>query len=68
LGPPARVRYSDVEDGLVIRVEIAARHRRVLMASHTLEEVQLDAGIGHPGQVHEVADAVLQHSTLTVDW
>jgi hypothetical protein len=34
----------------VIRVEITAGHRRVLMASHTLEKVQLDAGVGHPGQ------------------
>jgi hypothetical protein len=50
LGPPARVRRSDVEDGLVIRVEIAARHRRVLMATHTLEKVQLDAGVGHPAR------------------
>jgi hypothetical protein len=31
-------------------VEITARHRRVLMASHTLEKVQLDAGVRHPGQ------------------
>ena len=28
----------DIEHGLVIRVEITARHRRVLMASHTLEK------------------------------
>jgi hypothetical protein len=34
----------------MIRVELAARHRRVLMASHTLEKVQFDAGVGHPGQ------------------
>jgi hypothetical protein len=34
----------------VIRVEITARHRQVLMASHTLEKVQLDAGVGHPDQ------------------
>ena len=50
MGPLARVRHSDVKDGLVIRVEITARHRQVLMASHTLEKVQLDAGVGHPGQ------------------
>ena len=43
----ADLRHSDVKDGLVIRVETTARHRRVLMAS-TLEEVQLGAGIGHP--------------------
>ena len=41
----------------MIRVEITARHRRVLMASHTLEQVQLDAGIGHPGQ-RSVSQAV----------
>ena len=29
----------------MIRVEITARHRRVLMASHMLEKVQLDAGV-----------------------
>ena len=34
----------------MIRVKIAARDRRVLMASHTLEKVQLDAGVSHPGQ------------------
>ena len=50
MGPLARVRHSDVKDGLVIRVEITTRHRQVLMASHTLEKVQLDAGVGHPGQ------------------
>jgi hypothetical protein len=50
LGPPARIRQSDVEVGLVIGVEITARHGRVLMASHTLQKVQIDAGVGHPGQ------------------
>jgi hypothetical protein len=57
LGPPARVRYSDVEDGLVIRVKITARHHRVLMASQTLQKVELDARIGHPGQ-RSVSQAV----------
>jgi hypothetical protein len=43
----------------VIRVKITARHRRVLMASHTLEKVQLAVGIGHPGQ-RRVSQAVHQ--------
>jgi hypothetical protein len=34
----------------VIRVEITARHRRVLMAGDALEKVQLNASVGHPGQ------------------
>jgi hypothetical protein len=57
IGPPARVRHPDIEHGQVIRVKIAARHRRVLMAGHTLEKVQLDAGVGHPGQ-RRVSQAV----------
>ena len=45
-----RVRCPDIEHGLVIRVNITARHRRVLMAGDALQQVQLDTGIGHPGQ------------------
>ena len=41
----------------MIRVKITARHRRVLMASHTLEKVQIDAGASHPGQ-RRVSQAV----------
>jgi hypothetical protein len=48
---------APTSSGLVIRVKITARHRRVLMASHTLEKVQLDAGVGHPGQ-RRVSQAV----------
>lgn len=35
----------------MIWVKITARHRRVLMASHALEKVQLDAAVGHPVQI-----------------
>ena len=41
----------------MIRVKIPARHRRVLMAGHLLEKVQLDAGVGYPGQ-RRVSQAV----------
>jgi hypothetical protein len=34
-----------------------ARHRRVLMAGHVLKKVQLDAGVGYPGQ-RRVSQAV----------
>jgi hypothetical protein len=44
----ARPGDLNIEHGLVIRVKTTARHRRVLMASHTLEKVQLDAGVGPP--------------------
>jgi hypothetical protein len=50
LGPPPRVGRSNIVEDLVIRVEITAGHSRVLMARHTLEQVQLDTGVRHPGQ------------------
>ena len=34
---------------LGMRVKITARHRRVLMAGHVLDKVQLDAGVGYRG-------------------
>jgi hypothetical protein len=34
----------------VTQVEITARLHRVLVASHALQKVQLDADVGPPGQ------------------
>jgi hypothetical protein len=31
-------------------VQVAGRHGRVLVTRHPLQEVELDPGVGHPGQ------------------
>ena len=50
LGPPAGIRQSDSSTAWVIRMEIAARHGRVLIVSHTLQKLQI--GAGHVSAVH----------------
>ena len=39
-----------VQHVLHIRMQVASSDRRILMAGDALQDVQIDASVGHPGQ------------------
>jgi hypothetical protein len=49
-GPPPRERGPRIEHGLGVGMQVSARHGRVLVPGDPLQQVQFDAGVGHPGQ------------------
>ena len=49
-GPPGRKRPPSVQHGLHIGMQVASRDRRILMSGDPLQDVQIDASVGHPCQ------------------